>query len=161
MFTIIKKNTSLEETWRYHGRLIQRGSNYIVIEAYFDREDMEFNGMTLLKGDRFQETYFTDKWFNIFEIYNVEDDKLKGWYCNISYPAEIKDRIISYVDLELDLLVFPNGRQVVLDENEFLQLNLSPDIMEKAQQTLLDLKVEFFKRTQNIQLEITPTSWRI
>jgi hypothetical protein len=58
-----QKNTSLEETWRYHGRLIQRGSNYIVIEAYFDREDMEFNGMTLLKGDRFQATYFTDKWF--------------------------------------------------------------------------------------------------
>ncbi len=33
---------------------------------------------------------------------------------------------LSYVDLALDLLVFPDGRQFVLDEDEFLKLDLSP-----------------------------------
>ena len=142
-FTIIKRNINREETWRYHGRLIHRNADYIKIEAFFDREDIYFHGMLLKKGDRFLETYFTNRWYNVFEIYSCDNGELRGWYCNISYPAEITDTTISYVDLELDLLVFPDGRQLVLDEEEFAQLNLSRDIYEKAQKALLKLKAEF------------------
>ena len=42
---------------------------------------------TLRRGDRFIETYYTDRWYNIFEIHAREDDRLKGWYCNIAKPA--------------------------------------------------------------------------
>ena len=56
---------------------------------------------------------------------------LRGWYCNIGKPALLDGDCLSYVDLALDLLVFPDGRQFVLDEDEFLRLDLSPQTASK------------------------------
>jgi len=142
--TIIKQDPAGVETWRYSGEVIERRHNQIIIEAYFDREDMLFHGMWLCKGDRFVETYFTERWYNIFEIHDREDDRLKGWYCNITTPALIQDHLISYKDLALDLLVFPDGRQLVLDEVEFLDLGLSTE-MQRMARSALDELVEIFR----------------
>ena len=130
--SVIKQDPQGNETWRYSGDVIDRRDNQIIIEALFDRDDINFNGMWLCKGDRFLETYYADRWYNIFEIHDRDDDRLKGWYCNIALPAEILEEFISYKDLALDLLVFPDGRQYVLDEDEFAELQLQPEIRLRA-----------------------------
>jgi uncharacterized protein len=142
--TVIKQDSSGKETWRYNGELIQRRADRLVIEAYFDREDMFFHGLWLRKGDRFIETYFTERWYNIFEIYTDGKDAPKGWYCNVATPMKIIDDTIAYRDLALDLLVFPDGRQLVLDEDEFEALDLSSELASKAKLALLELQ-ELFK----------------
>ncbi len=82
-------------------------------------------GTIIRTGDRFIETYFTERWYNVFEIHDREDDRLKGWYCNIGRPAVMEsENTISYVDLALDLWVAPDGSQTVLDEDEFDALDL-------------------------------------
>jgi hypothetical protein len=96
--------------------------------------------MPLRRGDRFLETYFTDRWYNIYEIHAREDDSLRGWYCNVGKPALLDGDCLSYVDLALDLLVFPDGRQVVLDEDEFLSLELSIADRRQALAALEELK---------------------
>lgn len=127
------------EVWRYNGREIERRQNYIVLEALFTRPNINLQGMTIQQGDRFVETYYTDRWYNIFEIHDHQDDHLRGWYINIGYPAVIDGDIISYRDLALDVLVFPDGRQIVLDEDEFIALDLSPEVRQKALTTLNEL----------------------
>ena len=99
--------------------------------------------MLLGKGDRFVETYYTDRWFNIFEIHAREDDHLRGWYCNVSSPAVIVGDTIAWNDLALDLLVFPDGRQYVLDEDEFSQLELSSEQRQRALNALAELQTRF------------------
>ncbi len=141
--SVIKQDPEGVETWRYSGEVIESHADRIIIEAFFDREDLLFHGMWLCKGDRFVETYYTDRWYNIFEIHNRDDDQLKGWYCNIATPAVIEDGAISYKDLALDLLVFPDGKQVVLDENEFDELALSPNIRNQALIGLQELQNYF------------------
>jgi uncharacterized protein len=141
--TVIKQDINGDETWRYEGVILSRGSNYIVLEARFNREDTPFLEISLLRGDRFVETFYDDRWYNIFEIYDRQDDHLKGWYCNIGYPARITPGSVSYIDLALDLLVYPDGRQVVLDEDEFSELALSPPDRRKAEQALASLKTLF------------------
>ena len=89
--TVIKRNDRGQETWRYQGHLLEQADGRLVLEAFFDKEDMWFQGMLLGKGDRFIETYFTDRWYNIFEIHARDDDSLRGWYCNISRPVEIEE----------------------------------------------------------------------
>jgi len=42
------------------------------------------------------------------------------------------DIILSYTDLALDLLIYPDGRQLVLDEDEFLLLPLTPQVQVQA-----------------------------
>jgi hypothetical protein len=110
--TVSKLNPAGEETWRYTGQLLERGINFLTLEAYFNREDVEYHGLFLGKGDRFVETYYTDRWYNIFEIHSRQDDSVTGWYCNIGCPAEINGDCLSYVDLALDLIVYPDGRQL-------------------------------------------------
>jgi uncharacterized protein len=147
---VIKKDLQGQETWRYTGRVVERGDNYVLLEANFNREDTPFHGIVLKKGDRFVEAFFVDRWYNIFEIYDHEDDRLKGWYCNIGFPAEITDDQVSYVDLALDLLVYPDGRQLILDEDEFKEMPLSPQEQRHALQALEELQREFKHKTNEI-----------
>jgi predicted RNA-binding protein associated with RNAse of E/G family len=141
---IIKRNLAGEETWRYPGRLLIREGTRLVLEARFNRPDLPFMGIVLKAGDRFVETYYTDRWYNIYEIHDRDDDGLKGWYCNISRPAvlEAEDQL-SYVDLALDLWIAPDGTQTVLDEEEFAVLDLEAESRAQARQALEDLQARF------------------
>jgi len=134
--TIIKLNTFQQETWRYDGRVLEQDEHSVLVEARFNRSDLLFHDVPLRENDRFVERYYTDRWYNIFAIHDKDDDRLKGWYCNVTYPAEIEPGRISYVDLALDLLVYPDGRYLILDENEFAELDLDQDTSEKARQAL-------------------------
>jgi predicted RNA-binding protein associated with RNAse of E/G family len=139
-FTIIKNDHLGREVWRYPGRLISRSEKGLLFEAHFNRSDLDFNGLLLKQNDRFLELYPFDKYFNIYEIYDRDSGLCKGWYCNVTRPIRIMDASISYDDLALDLLVFPDGRQLVLDEDEFAELNLDAGLKEKALKGLGELR---------------------
>ena len=141
--TVIKRNQEGQETWRYRGEVIERGEDYLILEAFFDRDDLSFHGMQLRRGDRFVETYYTDRWYNTFEIHDRDDGQLKGWYCNVATPAVIEGDSITHRDLALDLLVFPDGYQIVLDEDEFEALSLSPEMRVQSQAALRNLQALF------------------
>jgi hypothetical protein len=143
--TVIKRNLQGEETWRYTGRVLARRATLILLEACFNRPDTLFHGIMLGQGDRFVETFYSDRWYNVFEMHDRQDDLIKGWYCNIGYPAEIEARTVSYVDLALDLLVYPDGRQIVLDEDEFVVLPLSAEAKAQALTALAELQDRFAK----------------
>jgi predicted RNA-binding protein associated with RNAse of E/G family len=140
---VSKRNEHNLETWRYKAWLLENRDGRIVLEARFDREDNDLHGMLLAKGDRFIETYYTNRWYNTFEIHAREDDQLRGWYCNIGKPAEFDGQVLSYVDLALDLLVFPDGRQVILDEDEFSDLEIAEQVRQQALNALADLRYYF------------------
>ncbi|MFM8874449.1 MAG: DUF402 domain-containing protein [Anaerolineae bacterium] len=129
---ILKKNLADEVTWQYEGEVLRRDENSITVEAFFNRDDMPFQEIILKRNDRFVETFYADKWFNIFEIYDRDDGKLKGWYCNITKPAVIDDGFVAYVDLALDLWVSANGEQTVLDEDELEELKLGEELKKKV-----------------------------
>jgi uncharacterized protein len=137
---VIKRNLEGEETWRYPARLLRRKPGAVLIEAFFNRPDTPFHGIILGQGDRFIEAYYNKRWYNLYEIHDRLDDRLKGWYCNVTLPAEIDKHTISYVDLALDLLVYPDGTQLVLDEDEFAGLEISPQVRRQAQEALQALQ---------------------
>ncbi|MDH5506451.1 MAG: DUF402 domain-containing protein [Anaerolineae bacterium] len=143
---IIKCDPQGQALWQYSGTLTEKKDGYIVVEARFNRPDVLFHGILLAEGDRFIETYFADRWFNIQEIHDKHTDALKGWYCNIAYPAEIAAGRISYRDLAIDLLVYPDGRQLVLDEDEFAALDVADEIRAQAEAALQELKERFHQQ---------------
>jgi predicted RNA-binding protein associated with RNAse of E/G family len=137
---VLKKNLTDEVTWQYEGVVLHRSKNEITLEALFNRDDMPFMNITLKRNDRFVETFYSDRWYNIFEIYDRDDGKFKGWYCNIGKPAVIADDFVSYVDLALDLWVSADGKQTVLDEDELEALNLDGELTRKAYDSLKELQ---------------------
>ena len=145
-----KKNLSGEVTVEYEGDVLHRDENSVTLEALFTREDMPFMDVIFKKGDRFVEYFYADRWYNIFTIHDRDNGKVKGWYCNIGKPAEIKDDVVSYVDLALDLWVAADGKQTVLDEDEFEELDLSAELSAAALKGLEDLKELFYEVPPNI-----------
>lgn len=140
---VLKKNVADEVTWQYEGVVVRREPNAVVLEALFNRPDMPFMDIVLKQNDRFVETFYSDRWYNIFEIYDRDDGLVKGWYCNVGKPAVIEEDVVSYVDLALDLWVSVEGKQTVLDEDEFLELDLDDALRIKALNGLEELKVLF------------------
>lgn len=142
---VLKRDLNGVVTWQYEGQLLERGANFVLLEAFFNRDDMPFMGVVLKRGDRFVETFFTDRWYNVFEIYDRDDGKFKGWYCNVGYPAVLEEAVVSYVDLALDLWVAVDGTQTVLDEDEFLELPIDETTRTQALSALDELKQKFAK----------------
>jgi uncharacterized protein len=143
---VAKCDAKGHEAIRYPGTVLERGNTHIMVEARFGLRDLMVHDVPFNYGDRFVETYFTDKWFNIHEVYDKDDDHLKAWYCNVSCPAEIEDGVVKFRDLALDLLVYPDGQQLVLDRNEFEALELSNEVRKHALEGLANLQALFRKR---------------
>jgi len=138
-----KKNPAGDVTYEYEGVMLGQDEHWIVLEALFDRADMPFLEVVFKTGDRFVEYYYTDRWYNIFVIHDRDDGAVKGWYCNIGKPAVLEHGIVSYVDLALDLWVSVDGKQTVLDEDEFEALNLEEELRVGALSGLNELKQQF------------------
>jgi len=137
---ILKKNPADEVVWQYEGEVLRRAEKEITLEALFNRDDLPFMDIVLKRGDRFVETFYAERWYNIFEIYDRDDGRLKGWYCNLAKPAVIADDFVSYIDLALDLWVSADGRQTVLDEDELEALNLDDGLKQKTYESLRELQ---------------------
>lgn len=127
------------EVWRYPARVLARDGRSVRLEASFNRDDMELGYATFKRGDRFIETFYSDRWYNIFAVYDRDDGALKGWYCNICRPATIADEAVGCDDLALDVWVSPDGAATVLDEDEFAALPLVDGERAAAQVALREL----------------------
>src|SRR6266852_730276 len=79
MITVTKLNPLGERKIQYQGEVIQRLSHGVVIQAYWKQPAKDL-GYTLFEpGDQFIEYYYTDHWFNIFDISSANGTH-KGWY---------------------------------------------------------------------------------
>jgi hypothetical protein len=145
--TVIKQDHLGNEVFRYHVRVLERKGDMVVLEARFGLDEADAQGIVIRGNDRFVESYYSDRWYNVFEIHAREDDALKGWYCNVAFPAVIEEHQVSYRDLALDLIVHPDGRQVVVDEDEFVALPLNAEVRAKAREGLAALQAHFSRKS--------------
>jgi uncharacterized protein len=139
MITVVKLNPPGEPKIQYAGEVVRRLSNGVVISAVWKHPPKDLGYSRFEPGDHFTEYYFTDRWYNIFDIASA-DGQRKGWYCNIAQPAVIDDDRIEQVDLLLDVWVDRQGEPLVLDQDEFdADTTMSDEQRAGAQQGLQDL----------------------
>ena len=89
------------------------------------------------------EYYWKDKWFNIFRFHEPEGD-LRNYYCNINKPPTFENRSLNYIDLDIDVLVWPDFSFEVLDLDEFernsKQFTYDDELRNKVNQSLNELR---------------------
>jgi protein associated with RNAse G/E len=122
--TVEKRNYKGETVIRYDGVIIDQGDTWVCLRAIFERKAANLGFVTFQPGDVFIEWFYTNRWYNIFQVHEGNGPHLRGWYCNITRPAEISDNRVVADDLELDVFVMPNGAVILLDEEEFSALEL-------------------------------------
>lgn len=139
MITVVKQNPLGEAKIQYTGEVVERLADGVVISARWHHAANDLGYTRFEPGDRFTEYYYTDRWFNIFDI-SAPNGTRKGWYCNVAEPAVIYDDHIEQIDLLLDVWVNPEGKPLILDEDEFdADTTLGEEQRRGARQGLHDL----------------------
>ncbi len=138
-----KLNAAGREVYRYPAWVLWSGPYALTVAATFRMGPMVVGGLRLAPGDCFVETYYANRWYNIFAVYARENGRLRGWYVNIGEPLEVGPAGVAYRDLALDLVVLPDGRQVVLDADEFAALSLPAAESRRAEAALAAVQRRF------------------
>lgn len=153
IITVSKLNSLGEIKIQYQGEILEHSVDRIVIQAFWEHSSKDLGYICFEPGDRFIEYYYTNKWFNIFDIADANNER-KGWYCNITEPADIYDDQIKQKDLLLDVWVDPWGTPLLLDEDEFeYDTTLNETQRQGARQGLHEL-------LQMIAAQIAPFSYK-
>jgi len=146
---VIKRDHMGREVWQYQGTIRQKTEKGVLIAAIFNAKDHAYG---FNRGDEFLEVYPFGKWFNIYEIHDKNSGKLKCWYCNITRPVQLNDGTLSYDDLALDLLVNPDGKQRLLDMDEFEEISLSKNDRKQALKGMQELR-DLFNSTSHLDIK--------
>jgi predicted RNA-binding protein associated with RNAse of E/G family len=132
-----------QRTVVYEGVILEQEPGHILVHARWERRAMDLGYVVFAPGDHFFEHYYSERWYNIFEVRSAEG-ALKGWYCNITRPACFLGDVVTSEDLELDLFVAPDRRHLLrldLDEFEALALDVSePEAYDAALRALQELE---------------------
>ncbi len=107
---------TVRKTWA--ANLIRSESGFIELAGFFDRNITHPTLGQIHKGTLTVEYFWPDRWYNIFKFHEP-DGRLKYFYCNIAMPPTFPEGKIEYVDLDIDMIVQPDGSREVLDEDDF------------------------------------------
>jgi hypothetical protein len=125
----------------WQAEVIERTDDFLLVRAPWavGNKPMLLGYTVFEPGDSFFERYYWRKWFSIWEVCSHRTGRTKGWYCNICQPIETEGDQLRFVDMELDVFVYPDGRFVILDEDELLAANLPPADEEAARAGLAEV----------------------
>jgi uncharacterized protein len=103
---------------RWPARVARREGALVVLDAVFETEVRHPLIGTIEAGTHSTEFFWTDRWYSVFR-FQTPDGRLLRFYCNINTPARLADGVLSFVDLDVDVLVNPDYSFTILDEDEF------------------------------------------
>jgi protein associated with RNAse G/E len=138
---VVKLRYDGSTVFAWTGRVLEQTAEYVLLAGLFNGGYRDLGYVVLERGDLFLEWYYFGRWYNIFQVYGL-NGQLKGWYCNIGMPPSLREDGLGYVDLALDVFVYPDGRHLVLDEDEFAELKrdaLRPEDAAQAESGLAEL----------------------
>jgi len=106
----------LHRTWP--AELLHQEGSLIVLDAQFADEVIHDLLGKIASGTHSLEYYWLDRWYNIFR-FAEPDGGLRNYYCNVNVPPTFDGEALSYVDLDLDILVEPDLSYRILDVEDF------------------------------------------
>ncbi|HLO00556.1 MAG TPA: DUF402 domain-containing protein [Pyrinomonadaceae bacterium] len=122
--------------------MVCQDSSLVVLDASFSDEIVHDLLGTIARGTHSLEYYWLDRWYNIFR-FAQPDGHLRNFYCNVNVPATFADNVLSYVDLDLDILVAPDFSYQILDVEDFERnadhYGYTQEVRLKARQAVDDL----------------------
>ena len=130
MVRVYKYDGREHRTWR--ARLAEQVGPLIVLDAVFEEEvEHDLLGKIAL-GTISKEYYWLDRWYNVFRFGGT-------FYCNVTKPPRFDGTTLSYIDLDLDVLVEPDFSYRILDLDDFEIYPYPPEVTQQARQALEEL----------------------
>ena len=143
----LKYDGELRRSWE--AGLIREGPDLIVAVGVFE-QSVRHNDLGLIQQGTVSFEYFwPERWYNVFRFHEP-DGRFRNFYCNISMPPTFSDRVLDYVDLDIDVVIWADLRYEVLDRDDFernrSRYRYPPDIVKKVHDSLDELTDEIANR---------------
>lgn len=111
-----KYDGSIRRSWQCE--LIERKGPLVLLRGEFN-SDVEHPDLGLVaKGTISYEYYWLDRWYNIFRFHQPSGE-LRNFYCNINMPPRFEEGVLDYIDLDIDILVWPDHTYAILDREDY------------------------------------------
>ncbi len=130
--------------------MIKQENFLLTFVGEFDKEIDHPHLGVIRRGTISHEFYWLDRWYNVFRFHEP-DGKLRNFYCNINMLPTFEKKILNYVDLDIDVLVWKDFSFEILDLDEFeenaVKYHYSPQVYDKANESLAELIVMIEKKS--------------
>jgi uncharacterized protein len=143
---ILPKTIVAVRTYKYDGRehrrweaqILEHHDQLLVLDAKFS-EEINHPLLGVIEHGTVSIEYY---WYNIFRFLKPNGE-LRCFYCNVNVPPIFSKGTLSYIDLDIDILVEADLTYTVLDEDEFaanaLRFNYPSEIQRQTYQALEEL----------------------
>ncbi len=142
MITVRAYKLDGSEHRSWEAELLRQKDSLLVLDAQFNEEINHDLLGTIVPGTRSVEYYWLDRWYNIFR-FSSPGGELRNFYCNVNVPPRFDGLTLSYVDLDIDILVEPDFSYRIVDQEEFqnnaLLYAYPTDIRSNAQKGMKEL----------------------
>jgi protein associated with RNAse G/E len=127
---------------RWRAQISKQEGSLLVLDAKFEEEIRHPLLGTVAPETVSIEYYWLDRWYNVFRFIEPTGE-LRNFYCNINVPPVFRKDVLSYIDLDMDVLVAPDFSYSILDEDEFAanaaRFNYPAEVLLKSRTALKEL----------------------
>ena len=103
---------------RWNASLSRQAGDLVVLDAEFDVDVSHAILGEIKARTRTIEYYWLNRWYNVFRFLQ-EGGSTRLWYCNVNTPPEFTNGVLTYIDLDIDIVVQADFSFQVLDVEEF------------------------------------------
>ncbi|MDX6385092.1 MAG: uncharacterized protein QOK48_2665 [Blastocatellia bacterium] len=113
---VLKYDGSESRCWQTS--LSRHEGGLIVLDAQFEADVQHELLGEIGRGTRTIEYYWLDRWYNVFRFLKPNQET-RLFYCNVNTPPVMSEGTLTYIDLDIDVLVQPDLSYQILDLEEF------------------------------------------
>ncbi len=136
----LRFDLSIRRSWIC--RLIERNDNELSLIGTFDHDVDHPHLGRMLAGTMSYEYFWLDRWYNVFRFHEPGGE-FRLFYCNICMPPLLTDESLSYVDLDIDVVVGSDGKAATLDTEDFVRnavrFGYPENVKRKVSETVVEL----------------------
>ena len=146
-----KHNKKLHRIWKK--AVVLHQDQHVLVTANYRTKVIECDGRSWQTREPAICYFYNDFWFNIIGM--LKPDGIY-FYCNMSSPYLYDGEAIKYIDYDLDIKVFPDGKYVLLDEKEYAHhqdtMSYPDDIQDILKGQVEVLKQKIIKKEKPFDL---------
>lgn len=104
--------------YSWQAELIETNGSLLKFVGEFDKQVSHQHLGVISPKTVSYEFYWIDRWYNVFRFHEP-DGSFRNFYCNVNLPPTFENKILDYIDLDIDVLVWKDFTPQILDMDEF------------------------------------------
>lgn len=121
--------------YRWNTIPLRLNEDYVLVKGEPNRKFIHYGRDKVFTFENPSIEFFSLKEYFTLSVEKDKDNNLY-YYCNICLPSIIEDNVVTFIDLDIDIVKKPNQEWTVVDEDEFVvnrvKYNYPQELIDKT-----------------------------